>query len=82
MSALRRFLASVMLALFIIAISVKPMDIGEGKQIMSASNDQGNPILNNMGGRCQLLRLMDNGEVVANHGYCTYTDADNDQKCD
>jgi hypothetical protein len=39
---------------------VKAMDIGEGKQylqvnmIMSTSNDQGNPILNNMGGRCQL----------------------------
>jgi hypothetical protein len=70
---------------------VKPMDIGDGKQylqvnmIMSASNDQGNPILNNMGGRCQLTRLMDNGKIVENHGYCTYTDADNDQifeKCD
>jgi hypothetical protein len=70
---------------------VKPMDVGDGKQylqvnmIMSASNDQGNPILNNMGGRCQLLRLTDNGKIVENHGYCTYTDADNDQifeKCD
>jgi hypothetical protein len=70
---------------------VAPMPIGEGKQylqvnmIMSASNDEGNPILNNMGGRCQLTRLIDNGKIVENHGYCTYTDADNDQifeKCD
>jgi len=70
---------------------VKPMDIGEGNQylqvnlIMSASNDQGNPILNNMGGRCQLTRLMENGKIVEQHGYCTYSDADNDQifeKCD
>jgi integrase len=36
------------------------MQIGDGKQyvqsnsIVSASNDQGNAILNNMGGRCQL----------------------------
>lgn len=71
---------------------VKPMDIGDGKQylqvnlIMSASNDQGNPILNNMGGRCQLTRLIDAAtKAVEQHGYCTYIDADNDQifeKCD
>ncbi len=69
---------------------VKPMDIGEGKQyqavnmIMSASNDQGNPILNNMGGRCQVTRLIDTKSVEL-HGYCTYTDNDNDlifEKCD
>ena len=69
---------------------VKPMDIGDGKQylqvnlIMSASNDQGNPILNNMGGRCQLTRLID-GKTVESHGYCAYTDNDNDmifEKCD
>ena len=68
----------------------KPMDIGEGKQyqavnmIMSASNDQGNPILNNMGGRCQVTRLID-AKSVELHGYCTYTDNDNDlifEKCD
>jgi hypothetical protein len=69
---------------------VSPMPIGDGKQylqvnmIMSASNDQGSPILNNMGGRCQLTRLMDNGKIVENHGYCTYTDADDQifEKCD
>jgi hypothetical protein len=69
-----------------------PMSIGDGKQyvqsnsIMSASNDQGNPILNNMGGRCQLTRLIDPAaKTVETHGYCSYTDADNDQifeKCD
>jgi hypothetical protein len=70
---------------------VAPMQIGDGKQylqvnlIMSASNDQGNPILNNMGGRCQLTRLIEGGKPTEQHGYCTYTDADNDQifeKCD
>ena len=69
-----------------------PMSIGEGKQyvsqnlIMSASNDQGNPVLNNMGGRCQINRLIDTAaNTVESHGYCAYTDADNDQifeKCD
>ena len=44
---------------------VKPMPIGGGKefliinQAMAASNDAGNPVLNNMGGRCQLTRLAD-----------------------
>jgi len=39
---------------------VNPMLIGEGKQyvaqnlIMSASNDQGNAVLNNIAGRCQM----------------------------
>lgn len=57
------------------------MPTADGKQyvqtdsIMTAKNDQGNPILNNMGGRCQLSRLLDpatkNMEV---HGYCTYSD--------
>jgi hypothetical protein len=63
------------------------MPIGDGKQylqvnyIMSASNDQGNAVLNNMGGRCQLNRLIDasSAKPVESHGYCTYTDADNDQ---
>jgi hypothetical protein len=69
-----------------------PMPIGDGKQfvqsnsIMSASNDQGNAILNNMGGRCQLNRLVDPAaKTVETHGYCSYADADNDQifeKCD
>lgn len=69
-----------------------PMPIGDGKQylqvnyIMSAANDQGNAVLNNMGGRCQLNRLIDSSAKTAEtHGYCAYTDADNDQifeKCD
>jgi hypothetical protein len=71
---------------------VSPMPIGEGRQyvaqnlIMSASNDQGNAVLNNMGGRCQMNRLIDTvAKTVEGHGYCAYTDADNDQifeKCD
>ena len=63
-----------------------PMPIGDGKQyaqvnyIMSASNDQGNAVLNNMGGRCQMNRLIDTvAKTVEAHGYCAYTDADNDQ---
>jgi hypothetical protein len=68
----------------------KAMEIGDGKQymqvnlIMTASNDQGDPILNKMAGRCQLTRLIE-GKTVETHGYCTYTDADNNQifeKCD
>jgi hypothetical protein len=69
-----------------------PMPIGDGKQyvqfnyIMSASNDQGNAVLNNMGGRCQINRLIDTpAKTTESHGYCAYTDADNDQifeKCD
>ena len=70
---------------------IGPMPIGEGRQyvqlnvIMTAFNNQGNPILNNMGGRCQLTRLMESGKIIEQHGFCTYTDADNDQifeKCD
>ena len=70
---------------------VAPMQIGDGRQylqvnlIMSASNDQGNPILNNMGGRCQLTRLIEAGKPIEQHGYCTYSDADNDlifERCD
>ena len=55
---------------------VNPMLIGEGKQyvaqnlIMSASNDQGNAVLNNMGGRCQMNRLIDTvAKTVEAHGY-------------
>ena len=43
-------------------------------------------MLNNMGGRCQINRLIDAAaKTVESHGYCAYTDADNDQifeKCD
>jgi hypothetical protein len=70
----------------------KPMPIGGGKEYamlnfaMTASNDQGNPILNNMAGRCQFSRLVDtSAKTVEQHGYCTYADNDGDQifeQCD
>jgi hypothetical protein len=70
----------------------KPMQIGGGKefvvlnQAMTATNDAGNPVLNNMGGRCQLTRLTDPAaKTVEIHGFCTYVDADGDQifeQCD
>lgn len=70
----------------------KPMPIGDGKefalvnQAMAASNEAGNPILNNMGGRCQLSRLTDPfAKTVEIHGFCTYVDKDGDQtfeQCD
>ena len=47
------------------APAAKPMSIGGDKEYtllslaMTASNDEGNPILNNMGGRCQLSRITD-----------------------
>ena len=71
---------------------VKPMAIGGGKefvvinQAMAASNDAGNPLLNNMGGRCQFTRLADpSAKTVELHGYCTYLDNEGDQifeQCD
>jgi hypothetical protein len=70
----------------------KPMPIGGGKeflvmnQAMAASNDAGNPVLNNMGGRCQFTRLADpSAKTVELHGYCTYADNQGDQifeQCD
>jgi hypothetical protein len=69
----------------------KPMPIGEGRefvlvnQVMAASNDAGNPVLNNMGG-CQLTRLTDtSAKTVEIHGFCTYVDSSGDQifeQCD
>ena len=70
----------------------KPMPIGGGRefalmnQAMAASNETGNPVLNNMGGRCQLSRLTDPSAKTAEiHGFCTYVDKDGDQtfeQCD
>jgi hypothetical protein len=70
----------------------KPMPIGGGKEFlvvdysMTATNDAGNPVLNNMGGRCQFSRLIDPAaKTVETHGFCTYVDADSDQifeQCD
>jgi hypothetical protein len=71
---------------------LKPMPIGGGKEFvvvnhaMAASNDAGNPVLNNMGGRCQLTRLTDpSAKTVEIHGFCNYVDNDGDQifeQCD
>src|SRR5438105_14869184 len=71
---------------------LKPMAIGGGKefvvvnQAMSASNDAGNPVLNNMGGRCQFTRLTDpSAKTIELHGFCTYADNEGDQifeQCD
>jgi hypothetical protein len=70
----------------------KPMPIGGGKefvvinQAMAASNDAGNPVLDNMGGRCQFTRLADpSAKTVELHGFCTYADNEGDQifeQCD
>jgi hypothetical protein len=70
----------------------KPMPVGGGKEYtvldyaMTGSNDAGNPILNNMGGRCQFNRTVDtSAKTVEQHGFCTYVDNDGDQifeKCD
>jgi ABC-type transport system substrate-binding protein len=69
------------------AITVpKPMSIGGGKeftvlnQAMTATNDTGNPVMNNMGGRCQYTRLVDTvAKTFELHGFCTYADSDGDQ---
>jgi hypothetical protein len=70
----------------------KPMPIGESKEYtlmnmaMTASNDEGNPILNNMGGHCLFNRTVDtSAKTTEQHGFCTYSDNDGDQifeKCD
>jgi hypothetical protein len=70
----------------------KPMPIGGGKEYvmvnmaMTASNDEGNPVLNNMGGRCQLSRTIDpSAKTMETHGFCTYVDSAGDQifeQCD
>ncbi|MBI5264745.1 MAG: hypothetical protein HY852_23360 [Bradyrhizobium sp.] len=70
----------------------KPMPIGGGRefdllnQAMAATNDAGNPVLNNMGGRCQFSRLRDpSAKTVEVRGFCTYVDKDGDQtfeQCD
>lgn len=74
------------------------MAIGGGRefdllnQAMAATNDAGNPVLNknpvlnNMGGRCQFSRLRDpSAKTVELRGFCTYVDKDGDQtfeQCD
>lgn len=68
------------------------MPIGDGRefvvynQAMTATNDTGNPVLNNMGGRCQLSRLTDTpAKTFELHGFCTYVDNAGDQifeQCD
>jgi hypothetical protein len=64
----------------------KPMSIGGGKEYallslaMTASNDAGNPILNNMGGRCLFERTVDTAtKATEQHGFCSYVDNDGDQ---
>ena len=66
--------------------AAKPMSIGGGKEYtlisyaMTASNDAGNPILNNMGGRCLFERTVDTAaKATEQHGFCTYVDNDGDQ---
>src|ERR1700730_4577157 len=66
--------------------AAKPMSIGDGKEYtvltyaMTASNDAGNPILNNMGGRCLFERTVDTAaKTREQRGFCTYVDNDGDQ---
>jgi hypothetical protein len=66
---------------------LKPMPIAGGKefvvinQSMAAINAAGNPVLNDMGGRCQLTRTGDAGgkPPFEIKGWCTYADKDGDQ---
>jgi hypothetical protein len=70
----------------------KPMPIGGGKDFnvmnyaMTATNEAGNPVLNNMGGRCLFTRSADAAAKTAeSHGFCAYSDNDGDQifeQCD
>jgi hypothetical protein len=70
----------------------KPISIGGGKEYvvlnaaMTATNDAGNAILNNMAGRCLLHRTTDtSAKTSETHGFCNYVDNDGDQifeQCD
>jgi hypothetical protein len=70
----------------------KPMPIGGGKDFnvmnyaMTATNDGGNPVLNNVGGRCLFTRNADaTAKTAESHGFCAYSDNDGDQifeQCD
>jgi hypothetical protein len=68
------------------------MPIGGGKEYnvfnfaMTAANDEGNPVLNNMAGRCLFNVIADNSaKTRESHGFCTYSDNDGAQifeQCD
>ena len=70
----------------------KRMSIGGGKEFlvvnraMTAANDAGDQILNNMGGRCQFSVKFDTtAKTAEQHGFCAYEDKDGHQifeKCD
>ena len=65
---------------------LKPMPIGDGKQFvltnysMTAVNNDGNPVLNMMAGRCEFSSVQDaSGRPLESRGWCTYADKDGDQ---
>jgi hypothetical protein len=65
---------------------VKPMAVGDGKQFvvnnfsMTAVNNDGNPVLNMMAGRCEFANILDaSGKPIEARGSCTYADKDGDQ---
>jgi hypothetical protein len=70
----------------------QPMPIGGGREFvvlnmaMTASNDTANPVLHNMGGRCQFARIINtSAKTLEQHGFCTYADNDGHQifeQCD
>jgi hypothetical protein len=63
-----------------------PVFAGHFAPAMTASNDGGNPILNNMGGRCLFNVLADaSAKTRESHGFCAYSDNAGDQifeQCD
>jgi len=66
---------------------LKPMQIGgDGKQFvvvnysMTAINNDGNPVLHMMAGRCGFANVLDaSGKPIEPRGWCTYADKDGDQ---
>jgi hypothetical protein len=65
---------------------LKPMPIGDGKQFvvnnlsMTAVNNDGNPVLHMMAGRCEFANVLDaSGKPTEARGSCTYADKDGDQ---
>jgi len=65
---------------------VKPVPFGKdreaivGVSLMTAVNDAGSGLLNNMAGRCILLTVIDRAAKTQDvHGYCSYADRAGDQ---
>jgi hypothetical protein len=62
------------------AVSVGDRDVIVSSIIMTAVNDEGNPLLNNMAGRCNFMSETNKtAKTIEAHGFCNYADKAGDQ---